>query len=421
MTIEQIRPIAVDLFSGVGGLSLGAEWAGFRTALHVEIEEIAGRYGHFNFPLSKHLYGDPEGDVRNLNAEKIYNITGVRNIDLIMGGPPCQGFSTIGRSRVDDPLNDLVLEMARIIIEVMPKGFIIENVPGSKRGRYWQFDKAIDRLGEHYNISKPTTIHAADFGIPQTRKRVFTIGIRNDLEKSPTIPTPTHSAKPSIEIFSPCPTAWQAISDLPDCDMYDHLIDFDSVEYTQLPDSDYSISMRRIDLHSEKRGYIVEWEDKLCTNLRRTLHGDSLVRRLRDTPQGQTEKVSTTIRAGTTSSRGAWSAPRPCHPYLDRVLTSRECARIQSFPDWFRFHPAKWHGNRQIGNAVPPLMAKAICGNLLRDLGIEIPKQKQATLVLRDYELIREDLAELELARLSNKKMSHKVEGTGADSRRRVA
>lgn len=424
------RPLAVDLFSGVGGLSLGLELAGFFSAIHVEVEEEASRYAEFNFPLAMHLAGPDAGDVRNLSGELISKMLDGREVSLVAGGPPCQGFSRIGRQRVDDPLNDLVLEMARVILELRPRAFVIENVPGSLDSRYWQFSEAINRLSVEYVIHDPQTLRAEDFGVPQKRRRVFTIGTRRDLGVQPPRVLPTHSPSPDSALFDQLErtaSVADAIFDLPNCDDYEHLLDRDDVAYTVAPHSEYARAMRLITGLQAERGYAVDWDDRTCTNLRRTQHGPELTAALSALPVGATEKksriprldptgLSVTIRAGTTSSRGSWSAPRPCHPVYPRVLSTRECARLQSFPDWFRFHPVKWHGNRQVGNAVPPLLGRAVGAAILEVLG-RVPEHAPLGVVTRDTALISGDIEAAANGGNAGRRVSHKVVNTGAKNR----
>lgn len=423
------RPISVDLFSGVGGLSLGLEAAGFYSAAHVEVEAQASRYASYNFPLAQHFGGSEAGDVRNFDWRNVRQVVGSREVAVIAGGPPCQGFSTVGRRRIDDPLNDLVLEMARLILEVEPQSFIIENVPGSLSSQYWQFDKALEMLSSKYSVSKPTVLRAEDFGVPQKRRRVFTVGFRDDLHVQPSLPVASHGVAGAQLSFltSPTPTVGDALLDVPNCDDFEHLFNEDTAPYVSPPHSEYAAAMRDERGLASERGYQVDWDPGLCTNLRRTKHGPALAARLEVLSQGQMDKssriprlaldgLSVTIRAGTTSERGSWSAPRPCHPVYPRVLSTRECARLQSFPDWFRFHPVKWHGNRQVGNAVPPLLAKAV-GEHVRGLLSLSSASTEGAVARRDPSLIAADLEEAAAANYQSRTSSHQVVNTGASFR----
>lgn len=428
------RPIALELFSGIGGLSLGLELAGFFVAAHAEVEEETARYASYNFPLSRTL-GGVSGDVRLLRGEDLLVGLGEREVTLIAGGPPCQGFSTIGRRRLnDDPLNDLVLDMARLTLEVRPKAFLIENVPGIKYGEVRQLDRALENLGKFYAISAPQTLLAADFGVPQLRRRVFVLGIRNDLNVAPSLPNATHMRSHVIpqlfETMPSTPTVREALSDLPVVDDYEHLLNDDEVRYSSSPHTEYQRLMRIQSLLALRRGYSVDWDESLCSNSRRTRHGLDLQARLASLGPAEADPssrirrldpngLSPTIRAGTTATRGAWSAPRPCHYEQPRVLTTRECARLQSFPDWFRFHPTKWHGNRQVGNAVPPLLAAGVGGHLLSLLNLRRTEDAPPPFIRRDVRLIETDIADARNANYTIESASHQVQGTDRESRRR--
>lgn len=421
------RPIAIDLFSGVGGLSLGLELAGFFLSSFVEIDETASRYHEYNFPASRGFGGSEHGNIRNITgADLLSKIPNGREVALIAGGPPCQGFSFAGKKNPNDPLNDLVLEMARIILEVSPQSFLIENVPGIKAGQIWQLDEALRKLSSMYSISAPTTLYAPEFGVPQNRKRVFVIGIRRDLNAEPKLPFPTHALIKNGQLplgYERAPTVREAIGDIPDVDRFPSLINGDEISFSARPKSPFQELMRGDYLMIE-RGYKVAWEKGKLTNCRRTQHGDDLTSRLSGLLPGTADEISgikrlhpdeisVTIRAGTTSERGSWSAPRPCHYSFSRVLTTRECARIQSFPDWFRFHPVKWHGNRQVGNAVPPLLARAVGKSILQSLRIQrTPSAKRIPLLRRKQDLIQNDILAAETSRLDLRRLSHKVVGT---------
>jgi DNA (cytosine-5)-methyltransferase 1 len=419
------RPIVIELFTGVGGLALGLEQAGFFTALAVELEEISGRYAQYNFPATKVLYGQDKGDVRKFGKDILSTITELRGkeVTLIAGGPPCQGFSLAGKKTSDDPLNDLVLQFARVVLEVRPLCFLMENVPGITSGTSPHLAEALKRLSKGYRLSEPTIHWACDFGAPQARARVLVLGLRRDLGIDPSLPFPSHirpeRAQQTLVGMQATPTVWEAISDLPKVDDYPNLIDEDRVPYDKEPETSYQLIMRGKQSDTDDLSPPVIWDSSICTNVRRTQHGPDLLNRFRQLKFGKMDRlsgirrlepydVSTTIRAGTTRERGSWSAPRPLHPYQDRVITTRECARLQSFPDWFFFHPVKWHGNRQVGNAVPPLLARAIGKHILRLLKIkrqtaEIPS------VLRDESLVRGDIEDVAASGLSKRRISQKV------------
>jgi DNA (cytosine-5)-methyltransferase 1 len=422
-TVLEKRPQVVELFTGVGGMSYGLEQAGFFVPIAVEIEEIAGRYAQYNAPSTRVLYGDAEGDVRHFGRDVLRKLAPrLGDIAVVAGGPPCQGFSMAGKKNDEDPLNDLVLEFARVVLELKPLAFLMENVPGITLGSSSHLAEAIKRLKKAYRVTEPTPKWACDFGVPQARQRVFVLGIRRDVGTEPSFPDPTFrrpSAKQlALDLSPTTPTVWEAISDIPSVDEYPELIDGDRVPYTRSPESAYQRSMRAA---SAIAGLApgVAWDPRMCTNLRRTQHGSDMMIRFERLGFAQADKLSgirrldpadvaTTIRAGTTKDRGAWSAPRPLHPYQHRVLTTRECARIQSFPDWFFFHPTKWHGNRQVGNAVPPLLARAIGEHVLKLLGISA-KADDVPVLERNETLVAQDIIDARDSGLSTRKISQQV------------
>lgn len=415
-------PYAIDLFSGVGGLSLGLGMAGIDVAFDVEIEEIAGRYAQYNFPHSHVLRGKENGDVYNFNPDRVASF-GYRKEDalLIAGGPPCQGFSLAGKRREDDPLNHLVLEFARVVFDFMPPVFLMENVPGLKTSDSPMLGKALKKLESRYHVIGPQTLKAWQFGVPQMRQRVFILGIEKGLGIDPSLPSATHfrPTEGSNLFLERTPTCWEALSDIPEVDKYESLISGDRVPYERRPESLFQEWMRGfVEMDSAIKAR-PSWDDTICTNLRRTQHGPDLTARLKRLGFGEADPtcgirrldprdISTTIRAGTTKDRGSWSAPRPLHPYQDRVLTTRECARIQTFPDWFMFHPVKWHGNRMVGNAVPPLLGRAIGEHIRKLLGLPVAERSEGA-PARNEALISDDIIAAAQSGYETRKVSQKV------------
>lgn len=374
---------AVDLFAGVGGISLGLEMAGILPILGVENDESCVEALKHNFP-NKIIINE---DIRNVSGSDIRELIKNKEIDLLAGGPPCQGFSLIGLRDPNDERSRLVFEFLRIAKEIKPKFLLIENVPGmlsAQKGEFMkELVKIIDEIG--YNVRTPIQIlNAANFGVPQNRKRVFILAGRKDLNIIPDYPLPTHKnirEKKEHDWDLPfSPTVNEAISDLIDIDSYEHLIESDITEYTQKPKSDFAKMMRNMTKSSPFSNlYKNDWDPKICTGCRRTVHGDILKKRFAETKQGdivpisrlyklKSNDIANTLRAGTPRERGAYSAPRPVHPTFHRVISVREGARIQSFPDWHRFHKTKWNGFRQVGNAVPPLLAFAIAKEIKKSL-----------------------------------------------------
>jgi len=389
-----MRPIAIDLFAGAGGLSLGFEQAGFDITAAVEIDPIHCATHEYNFPYSKTICAsvvDLTGDEIRLRAN-----LGHADIDVVFGGAPCQGFSMIGKRAFDDPRNQLVFHYVRIVQELRPKYCVFENVKGLTLGKHAEFLKelimALDAAG--YDVLLPyCVLNAADYAVPQDRRRLFLIGTRRGL------PVP-HYPEPSAHRA----TVWDAIGDLPNADDFNELSDIDSVRARWETKPIYAQRLRGLATDPSNYGYTREFDPNLLSSSLRTEHTELSQSRFLATEQGKTEPISrfrklapdglcNTLRAGTDSARGAFTSPRPIHPFLPRVITVREAARLHSYPDWFRFHSTKWHGFRQIGNSVPPLLARAVAGEILKALGIQPTKPKKL-LQLGESDLLTYDMGD---------------------------
>jgi len=375
------RPLVVDLFAGAGGLSLGFEQAGCEIAAAVELDPVHAAVHEFNFPYSTTFCRD----VSSMTAGEIRSKTNLDDSELhaVVGGAPCQGFSLMGKRALDDPRNRLVREFARLVLELQPRYFVLENVAGLTIGDHRKFlDEIVDLFDDAgYHVLTPyRVLQAAEFGVPQSRRRLFLIGARNGVDL-PSYPTPTHTAGSmrgvAQEGFLPLsPTVWDAIGDLPDADDFDELIYGDSVIAKFGKPSAYAAALRGIKRESTDFSHVRVFDEKLLTSSMRTDHTALSQKRFAETEPGATEPVSrflrlhpegisNTLRAGTSSDRGAYTSPRPIHPTLPRVITVREAARLHGYPDWFRFHATKWHGFRQIGNSVPPALARAVAASLV--------------------------------------------------------
>jgi DNA (cytosine-5)-methyltransferase 1 len=429
------RPIAIDLFAGVGGLSLGFEQAGFDIVASVEYDPVHAAVHEFNFPLTEVVCDD----VARIEAPRLIEAakkgfaahgrdesewTGV--IDCIFGGPPCQGFSTMGKRDILDDRNKLVYKFADLIGAIKPRYFVMENVPGMAAGGHVGIlARLMDRLRKYgYEISvrlddvrKHAILSAADFGVPQDRRRLILIGALNG-EILPKYPTPSvkRAAKratadrpaptlPLVDALPIGPTVWDAIGDIPDLDEFEALSTTDEVKLTKLAlrkmgraMSDYARKLRGELDDPEDLSHPRVWDSSLLTSSMRTEHTRESIRRFRRTKEGETEEISrfyrldrgglcNTLRAGTGSERGAYTSPRPLHPALPRVISVREAARLHSFPDWFRLHRTKWNGFRSIGNAVPPLFGRAIARCIVRALDVE-PVKPNVAIPLGDSSLL---------------------------------
>jgi DNA (cytosine-5)-methyltransferase 1 len=288
---------------------------------------------------------------------------------VVCGGPPCQGFSLIGKRQADDPRNQLLVEYARLIAELNPRYFIIENVAGLMLGQARGVLARTLRLlrAAGYRWATPIRVlDAQDHGVPQIRKRVIVLGYRAD--QSP----PRYPKKLPRKV-----TVRQAIGDL------------------------YRVGRRKSQLRTERfagqLGTPTAYARKLrngrsvrfvLTGCQLCDHDPDVVGRFRATSRGTSEpisrfhrlhpdRLSPTLRAGTGKDKGSFTAARPIHPTQPRCITVREAARLHSFPDSFEFHGTQWHGFRQVGNSVPPLMAAAVAGEIMR--AIQNAKEKSTS------------------------------------------
>ena len=347
----------IDLFSGAGGLSQGFLQAGFKVLAGIDFDEAALKTYAHNIIGAKALKEDlfqEEIAINNISKE-----LGNTSLDVIIAGPPCQGFSLTGSRDINDTRNKLYLAVVHAVEYFKPKAFLIENVPGMAtlyKGKVKeQIINTFEDIG--YNISvtdKP--LLAADYGVPQFRKRMFFVGFRKDLNLEKFA-----FPKPTLDEDSYIGTA-AAISDLPS-------LEFDLgspiTEYESKPKSDYQTLMR-------------SGSSKLYNHVG-TNHTDEVKWVISQVPEGGNYKD---LPPGVGDSRKfneAWTryhSQRPSktidtghrnhfHYKWNRVPTVRENARLQSFPDRFEFLGTKTQQNRQVGNAVPPLLGFALANELV--------------------------------------------------------
>ncbi|MBI2424058.1 MAG: DNA cytosine methyltransferase [Candidatus Hydrogenedentes bacterium] len=396
------RPLAIELFAGAGGMSLGFEQAGFDLVAAVELDPVHCAVHEFNFPNCTALCRD----IRQVSGVELKALAKQRggSVDLVFGGPPCQGFSLIGKRAIDDPRNGLVLEFVRLVCETSAKYFVFENVKGLTIGKHRQFLAELvaefERSG--YRVRLPwRVLNAADYGVPQDRQRVFLLGARADLplpDYPIAISCPPRSDTLPFDVQSG-PTVWDAIGDLPDAEDYEELIGSDSARVRFGAASEYAKILRGKKRDPGDFAYPRVFNPALITSSLRTDHSQDSRARFAQAKNGTTEAVSrffkldpngicNTLRAGTASDRGAFTSPRPIHPTKPRCITVREAARLHSYPDWFRFNATKWHGARQVGNSVPPYLARSVAASVIRALGIT-PTKPAVILALGDESLLK--------------------------------
>lgn len=383
----------LDTFAGAGGFSLGFELAGAKIIGAIEIDEWASETFKFNHPHATVL----KNDITLLSDEQIIDVFGKHSPDIILGGPPCQGFSICNKNSGDpkNPKNSLFNEFIRIGRLLNPSIMIMENVPNLIKARTENKELVIDiivaelqNLGYdvHYEI-----LEATNYGIPQIRKRLVVIASKIKLKEP--FPKKTHTTDLSNFNLKKCPTLWDAISDLPEIEARQGS---EESYYTQYPLNEYQQSLRH---NSEK-----------LFNHKAMKHSDRLVRRFASMSWGHsTSDVPAHLRPLKRNStefsdqiydqnNRRMHPDKQCHtiaasfyanfvhPYKNRNFSAREGARIQSFPDNYVFkgkstvvsHKLLQREGRleekhlcqynQIGNAVPPLLAKAIAENIFQQL-----------------------------------------------------
>lgn len=399
------RPVAIDLFAGVGGMSLGFEQAGFDVVAAVELDPVHAAAHAYNFPHTKVLARSVVG----LSSKEIRLAAGIGNraVDVVCGGAPCQGFSMIGQRAIDDPRNSLVREFVRIVAELKARYFVFENVKGLTLGKHRAFlDELIEAFRDAgYNVRLAyKVLNALDYGVPQSRERLILIGARKGLSL-PEYPEPTTGRGDSLGLLPMTPTCGDALGDLPDAEAFKELVFADAVETGAWGEpSAYARELRCLTNDAWHFGYVRAWNPWMLSSSGQTEHTAISRRRFAATKAGQVEPISrffklsqdgyaNTLRAGTDSARGAFTSPRPIHYKYPRCVTVREMARLHGYPDWFRFHSTKWHGARQIGNSVPPPMARAVAASLVQTMGIE-PSHPDGALPQQNPDLLRFEVSE---------------------------
>lgn len=387
----------IDLFSGVGGISTGFHWAGFETVLANEFDIEIGEAFKVNFPGTNTIIED----IRTVDFNMIMKEFKIKQgeIDVIAGGPPCQGFSMANRKRIEqDERNLLFLEFVRAVKVFRPKCFLIENVVGmtaEKVAIKSSEKKVVDSMSDFfreigYQISFKS-FKSEEHGVPQIRRRVIVIGTclenkfddlkylrignlkkeylsKEDLIKIKDIQHTLFFDELDNGIKYPT-TVWESISDLPQIESGEG---DEIMKYSCKPKNDYQKFLRR--------------NSKVVINHLSTPHSQDVIKRVKLIKQGenfsnlpkdlQTKSVHSgafgrlvadSLSPTITTRFDTPSTGRVIHPFLNRTLTVREAARIQSFPDDFKFIGSRTSQGKQVGNAVPPLVAKKIAEMFITD------------------------------------------------------
>lgn len=360
----------IDLFAGCGGLSLGMELAGFDIPLAIEKDEWASETYKKNHPNTRVITKDITQvlDLDSLFKKSI-------SIDGIVGGPPCQGFSLSGNRDKKDPRNSLFMEFVRFVNHFNPKFFVMENVQGilSMKTQKGQLVKDViinefSSLGYHVEVFK---LNAAEFGVPQSRLRIFFIGLRDDIEYNIDVIKPKGFLFNEEQI-----TLEQAIMDLPKIEAAEGT---EFQEYTMPSSNDYQRWVRG-NCNGVYNHIAMRHTARLVERFSHIGYGQSVAdvsKEFQQRKRGDASKISGKVYSQN-NMRPYPNKPSPTvaasfqsnfvHPFINRNFTAREGARIQSFPDSYIFCGKRttmsWEKNlsqyQQIGNAVPPLLAKAI-------------------------------------------------------------
>jgi len=350
-----MKPRVIDLFAGVGGLSLGFKMVGFDIVLANEFDESIAKSYKYNHPETEVIVED----ITKISHKDVFTKF-KEKIEVVIGGPPCQGFSQKGqRKSINDDRNYLFKQFVEVVKYVQPKYFVMENVPNLLTTEGGYFKEEIITLFESLGYKLSTGIlNAADFGVPQNRRRAIIIGKLG------------LTAVPEPEKLNNKVTIWDAISDLSYLESGEGL---ECDTYKLSAESDYQKQMR-------------EGSDKLF-NHKATKHSDLALERLKMIPPNSGREVLPKEHLTKSIYSGTWSrmikddqsvtittrfdtpsSGKFTHPYLHRAITVREAARIQSFPDNFRFLGTKGSQMKQVGNAVPPLLAKEIALTIMNDI-----------------------------------------------------
>jgi len=369
---------AVSLFSGCGGFCEGVELAGFKIKCAVEVDSFAAETYRFNFPEVPLFEGDVTNFLRDGGThEQDYDL---QEIDLVFGGPPCQGFSQIGPRDMNDVRNTLYEQFCRVVSKLRPKIFLMENVPNLLLLRKGHFRDLIlrDFAKRGYRNVTFLKLTASDFGVPQDRHRVFFFGTRDDLDLPYDLRSYAERAIGRLRWQHPV-TVWDAICDLPaevvpsgETLPYRKraagLTKFQRMMRLDCEEAPYTVARKRprdngtpARLHNHHTKEIQERRKHLISFLKPGMKGDSLPREIWNGLRPEKwrrldpDKPSYTILAQMHRDLSEW-----VHPKLDRWITVREAARLQSFHDGFVFVGSEWQQLKQVGNAVPPLLAYSV-------------------------------------------------------------
>ncbi|MDR0314108.1 MAG: DNA cytosine methyltransferase [Treponema sp.] len=366
---------AIDLFAGAGGFSEGFRMEGFHILAANDLDKNAADTYKQNHPEVQFL----DGPIQDIDGQDLLKVTGIKKeeLDVLIGGPPCQAFSVYNHQRgFHDERSGLFREYIRIVEALKPKIIVMENVTGMssvEKGRaIIEIHKALEQLGY---TAEHKILKAEDYGVPQERRRIIFFGVRDNF--SIQWPEPTHD-KDGYKKLKKFNTVWDAISDLPALNIDEG---FEEGEHINEPLSDLQKYLRKrirhifnhyaphlAPINIQRMRFIPQggsWrdipQDLLPNGMKRANRSDHTKRYGRLMQNG----LSSTILTRCDPHWGAY-----IHPTQDRTLTVREAARLQTFPDRIKFSGSRVEQYRQVGNAVPPLLGKAIAKSVRNILTI---------------------------------------------------
>lgn len=386
------RPVIVDLFAGVGGFSLAAARAGFHVRVAAEIDARCVAAHTLNFPGSGHL----QADLSKVKGSDLLQAGGLLpgQVDGIIGGPPCQGFSAIGKNVEGDIRNELVGHFFRIVEELSPKFFVMENVPGIVSARHGDLlQPLLRKVGRKYRLVGPLLLKASDFGAPTIRTRAFIFGFDDSQFRTSICETDLLASRMASQV-----NVEEALKGLPR-KLREGIFRKSSPGEVKLISKTKDGFEQHLSAGIPPGVGDVPSIEKLqmqrrVTAMFPTVHSPEIQMRYQNLQGGETDRITRstrlaasgfcpTLRAGTGPERGSFQAVRPIHHTEPRVITPREGARLQGFPDWFQFHDTIWHSFRMIGNSVCPIVAEALLAPIATALTNEHRSRKLAQAILK--------------------------------------
>ena len=373
MRDKQDTPLAIALFAGAGGMSYGFERAGYKFLFANDLEKPMTETYKKNFDDTPVVCAD----INDIDVQSLKDlIPKGKELDIVVGGPPCQGFSSAGSKWWDDPRNSLLRSYMNIIGELQPRWFVMENVEGiltSANGNYiYEFSKHALELGYSIRIHKLTF---SQYGLPEKRKRVIVVGNRIGVKFE--MPIPTHSDLTSLFGSTQQLGVWDAISDLenqpngkgykkPAQNIYQEMLrtgstvvtdhktpDLPDIQLERIKGLKQGQSMRDLPVHLQHPSFVKRANRRVSDGTPTEKRGGA--------PAGLQRLIASEPSKTITSA----ASREFIHPTLNRPLTIRECARIQGFPDTFEFVGSQQSIAKQIGNAVPPMIAEILARSIL--------------------------------------------------------